>query len=112
MITIELVSGGKTKKYKAANVTLRVSYDAYRLYRKYTEAQGDYPEELLEECANLVCRVFGNAFTEQELLDGYHGSAFRLYPGMLNAIIAYSNEQIANFPEPPETAVKTTAKRA
>lgn len=111
MITIELVLGGKTKTFRAANVTLRTSYDAYRLYRQYTEAAGDYSDELLEDCAQLVCRCFGGAFTEEELLDGYRGSAFRLFPGIMNAIIGYSNEQIANFPDPPTTTPEKSRKK-
>ena len=110
MIMIELVLEGKAKRFKAAGVSLRVSYDAYDLYRRYTEAGGDYSKELLEECEQLVVRCFGGAFTAEELLDGYRGSAFRLYPGIMNAIISYSNEQIANFPEPSETGAATTAK--
>ena len=112
MINIELMVDGKKKTYRAANVTLRTSYEAYRLYREYTECQGDYTDELLERCERMVCRIFGDAFTPEQLLDGYRGSAFRLFPGMLNAIVSYSNEQIANFPGPPATAAEKTKAKA
>ena len=78
--------------------------------QEYDAAGGKYSPELLVRCAASVCRVFGGAFDEAQLLDGYMGSAFRLYPSMLNAVVGYSNEIIANFPEPvtaalsPETA--------
>ena len=110
MISIELTIRGKAKRFTAWGVTLRTTLEAYGLYKEYDAAGGNYSPELLDRCAAFVCRVFGGAFDEAQLLDGYMGSAFRLYPSMLNAVVGYSNETIANFPEPvtaalsPETA--------
>ena len=111
MITIDLVIRGKSKRFTASGVCLRARLDAYDLYRDYTEAGGDFSNELLQRCMDFTRRVFGNAFSEEQLLDGYQGSAFRLFPNLLNAVVSYSNEQIANFPEPamaPEIGVETT----
>ena len=100
MLTISLMIDGKEKNYTARGITLRASYDAYDIYRRYTEANGDYTPELLEECADLVVRIFGGAFTREQLETGYMGSAFRLYPGILSEVVGYSNDTIANFPQP------------
>ena len=107
MIKIKLLIKGKEREYVARGVNLRVSYDAYELYREYELAGGNYPPELMEKLEDFVVRVFGGAFTREQLLDGYRGSAYRLYPGMLNAVVGYTNEAIINFPEP---ANQTEAK--
>lgn len=100
MITIELILAGRTEKYTARGVNLRTSYTAYELFREYELAGGVYSTELLERCEEFIVACFGGAFTREQLLEGYRGSAFRLYPGMLNAVVSYSNEQIVNFPDP------------
>ena len=100
MITIRLMNHGKEREYVSKGVTLGVSYSAYNLFRRYEEAAGNYPLELLKELESFVCRVFGGAFSEEELRNGYQGSAFRLYPSILQAVVAYSSEAIVNFPEP------------
>ena len=109
MLTIKLTINGKEKEFVARGVTLRASYDAYELYREYDLAGGVYPPDLLERIEALICRIFGNAFTQEQLLDGYHGSAFVLYPSVLHTVVGYSNERIANFP-PPATAQDQTTK--
>ena len=100
MITIELIQKGRSKVYKARGISLRLSLDAYDIFRDYSAAGGDYKRELLDRCAQFVCDVFGNAFTVEDLETGYQGSAFVLYPSMLNAVIGYTAEAVANFPEP------------
>lgn len=107
MINITLTVRGKDKEYLARGVNIRTSYMAYELYREYTEAAGDYSQDLLDRCAEFVCEVFGHAFTVDQLLDGYRGSAFRLYPAMLNAVVAYTSEAIINFPEAAKAEAET-----
>ena len=107
MIRITLTINGKEKEFTARGVSLRASYMAYEIYREYELAGGNYPQELLEKCEDFIITVFGGAFSRDELLDGYRGSAFRLYPGMLNAVVSYSSEAIVNFPEPAETPERT-----
>lgn len=111
MINITLTVNGADRKYQAHGVTLRTSLDAYALYREYEQAAGNYDEALLERCCDFIVRCFGYAFDRQQLEAGYMGSAFRLIPNMLQAVVAYSSEAIVNFPEPatmtPETAAAT-----
>ena len=101
MLNITLTIKGKEVPFTARGVNIRASYLAYELYKEYTMANGDYPQELLDRCAEFVCTCFGHAFTVEQLLDGYQGSAFRLYPSMLNAVIV-------NFPEPATAAPEAT----
>ena len=109
MIRIKLYIDGKEREYTARGVNLRLSYMAYELLREYELAGGNYPQETLEKCEDFVCMCFGGSFSREQLLTGYQGSAFVLYPGMLNAVVAYSNEAIVNFPEPAKKApAKTT----
>lgn len=112
MIQITLIVRGKSKTYQAAGVNLRTSLEAYDLYKEYDKAGGDYSSDLLDRLAGFVCRCFGDAFTMDQLLDGYKGSAFRLYPAMLDAVIAYVHEQVVNFPNPAEMPVTATAKNS
>lgn len=104
MIQIKLNIDGKEREYTARGVNLGVSYMAYELFREYELAGGNYTPELMEKCEDFVCMCFGGAFSREQLLSGYQGSAFVLYPGMLNAVVAYSNEAIVNFPEPAKKA--------
>lgn len=106
MISISLMVGGKEQTYTARGVTLRTSLMAYDLYREYDLCAGNYTPDLLDRCAAFVCACFGGAFTQDQLMDGYMGSAFRLFPNMLNAVVGYSNETIANFPEPAATTTE------
>ena len=99
MINIRLTIRGKDKEFVARGINIRASYTAYELFREYTMADGDYSPDLLQRCAEFVCLCFGHAFSAEQLETGYQGSAFRLYPALLNAVITYSNEQIVNFPE-------------
>lgn len=110
MIKLKLMQGGKEKEYIARGVTLRTSIHAYDLYRRYGRAEGDYTEDLLDECAEFICTIFGHAFNADDLLNGYQGSAFRLYPAMMNAIIGYTNDEIVNFPDPAPEATKAKTK--
>ena len=112
MIHITLIISGKSKTYKAAGVNLSNSIEAYDLYREYTEANGNYPSELLDRCCEFVTKIFGNAFTVQELGNGYKGSAFTLLPNLFSAVIGYVEEQVINFPEPPTTAERAAAATA
>lgn len=108
MIQIALMINGKEETFHAAGVTLRSSLSAYDLYKEYTEAAGDYSKDLLDRCLNFICGCFGSAFSYDDLLDGYKGSAFALIPGMLTAVVSYVHEQIVNFPEPAMTPEKMT----
>ena len=103
MISITLMVNGKERAYVARGVNLRTSLDAYGLFREYEAAAGDYSEGLLDRCLEFVTRCFGNAFSVEQLLTGYLGSAFRLIPNLLQAVVAYSSEAIVNFPEPATT---------
>lgn len=103
MIQIQLMVNGKEETFRAAGVNLRNSLLAYDLYKEYTEANGDYSNDLLEKCLDFICGCFGNAFSINELKDGYRGSAFILIPGMLNEVVGYVHEQIVNFPKPVQT---------
>lgn len=103
MIQIKLMINGREETYTAAGVTLRASLKAYDLYREYTLADGDYNKELLDKCLDFVVLIFGNAFSRAQLMDGYKGSAFSLYPAIMSAVIAYVHEQTVNFPEPAKT---------
>ena len=100
MITIDLMIKGRSRRFTARGVTLRASLDGYELYRAYGEANGDYDDKLIARCVEFTRRIFGNAFSEEQLMDGYQGSAFRLFPSLLNAVVGYSNDTIANFPDP------------
>ena len=42
MITIELIQKGRSKVYKARGISLRLSLDAYDIFREYSSAGGDY----------------------------------------------------------------------
>lgn len=109
MIQIHLEIGGEKKTYKATGICMGVSLDAYNLYREYTEAEGNYSEDLIERLNELICRCFGDKFTERELLNGYRESAFVLYPRILREIVGYVHDKLVNFPEPaqvPEAAKK------
>ena len=110
MISIKLTIDGKEQEYVARGINIRTSYMAYDLFREYPTAEGDYKQDLLDRCAEFVCECFGHAFSAEQLETGYRGSAFRLYPALLNAVITYSNEAIVNFPEAatataPEAAI-------
>lgn len=109
MLNIDLTISGKEQKFTARGVNIRASYLAYDLYREYTMANGDYPQDLLDRCAEFVCACFGHAFSVDQLLDGYRGSAFRLYPAMLNAVITYTTDAIVNFPDPATAPEMGTA---
>lgn len=109
MIQIRLMVDGKEETFRAAGVNLRNSLLAYDLYKEYTEANGDYPRELLDKCLDFICSCFGYAFSGDQLLDGYRGSAFILIPGMLNAVVSYVHEQIVNFPRPAQEPDPMTA---
>ena len=108
MLNIKLTIKGKEVPFTARGVNIRASYLAYELYKEYTMANGDYSQDLLDRCADFVCICFGRAFTVEQLVDGYRGSAFRLYPSMLNAVITYTSEAIVNFPEPATAAPEAT----
>ena len=109
MIRIKLYIDGKEREYTARGVNLRLSYMAYELLREYELAGGNYPQGTLEKCEDFVCMCFGGSFSREQLLSGYRGSAFVLYPSIMNAVVAYSNEAIVNFPEPAKKApAKTT----
>ena len=108
MITIQLIIDGKQQSFTARGVTLRRSYEAYELYREYELAGGNYPPELMERCEDFVCACFGGAFTREQLLDGYQGTAYRLYPNMLNAVVGYTNDLIVNFPDPAKEVAAET----
>ena len=110
MIQITLIVNGKEQTYRAAGMNLKNSLTAYELYKEYSQAEGDFSDELIEQCLQFVTGIFGGAFTQEQLLSGYKGSAFILFPNMLRACVSYVNEEIVNFPEPaqmPETQVKT-----
>lgn len=109
MLSIKLIINGKEKEFKARGVTLRTSYLAYELYKEYDLAGGMYNPDLLDRIEAFICACFGGAFTQEQLLDGYQGSAFVLYPGILNAVVGYSNDKIANFPPPATTREKAAA---
>ena len=104
MIRIKLYIDGKERVYTARGVNLLMSYTAYELLREYELAGGNYPQDLLEKCEDFVCQCFGGSFSREQLLSGYPGSAFVLYPSIMNAVVAYSNEEIVNFPEPAKKA--------
>ena len=108
MINITLFIKGKEKTFAARGVNLGVSYRAYDLYRRYERAGGDYSPELMEELEQFVVDCFGGAFAREQLREGYRGSAYRLFPNMLSAVVGYSNDVIANFPE-PATGTSQTA---
>ena len=104
MIQITLIVEGKSQTYKAAGMNLGASMLAYDLFRAYEKAEGDYTQDLLDSCMNFITEIFGHSFTVRELCDGYKGSAFVLFPNILRAAVGYVDEQIINFPTPPETA--------
>lgn len=106
MIQITLIVDGRSRIYAAAEVCMRTSLEAYRLFREYSAAGGDYSDDLLARCASFVCGCFGDVFTVDQLLDGYQGSAFALYPSLLNAVVGYVHDRIVNFPEPAAPATK------
>ena len=115
MIQITLIVNGKEQTYRAAGMNLKYSLTAYELYKEYSQAEGDYGDELIEKCLQFVTGIFGGAFTEKQLLDGYKGSAFILFPNMLRACVSYVNEEIVNFPEPatmPETQTRRTKTKS
>lgn len=107
MMQLTLMIGGKEKSYRAAGLCLRTSLEAYGLYREYEAAQGDYSDELIERCLDYIRRIFGGAFSADELLDGYRESAFALIPGVLGAAIRYVNDEIVNFPNPAQRTPET-----
>lgn len=100
MIQICLNNDGAKKVYKATGVCMGVSLDAYNLYREYTEAEGNYSDDLIQRLNELICRCFGDQFSENELLKGYPESAFVLYPRILREIVGYVHDKLVNFPEP------------
>lgn len=103
MIQIQLAIGGKEKTFRAVGVNMGVSLDAYSLYKEYSEAEGNYSEELIVRLNRFICDCFGNQFDEDELLAGYADSAFVLYPHMLREVVGYVHDKIVNFPEPAVT---------
>lgn len=111
MIQIALMVNGKEQIYRAAGMNLKNSLTAYELYKKYSVAEGDYNVGLIQECLRFIVGIFGGAFTEEQLLEGYKGSAFILIPNMLRVCVSYVNEEIVNFPEPakmPDVKTKKT----
>ena len=110
MFQIKLTVKGKEKTYRAAGMSLRASLDAYALYREYSQCEGDYSPDLIERCIAFIVRLFGGAFTEDELLDGYGYSAFALIPEILSAAIQYANDAIVNFPQPATETPERTKK--
>ena len=111
MIQITLIVSGKEQIYRAAGMNLRNSLTAYELYKKYSQAEGDYSVGLIQDCLRFITDIFGDVFTEEQLLDGYKGSAYILIPNMLRTCVSYVNEEIVNFPMPatmPEAETKKT----
>ena len=108
MIQITLAINGRSRTYTATDICMRTSLDSYRLMREYSQADGDYTDDLLRRCGEFVCDCFGGVFTVDQLMDGYRDSAFTLYPSMLAAVVGYIHDKIINFPE-PVTATPATA---
>lgn len=102
MIQITLIVSGKEQIYRAAGMNLKNSLTAYELYKKYSQAEGDYSAGMIQECLRFIIDIFGGAFSEEQLLEGYKGSAFILIPNMLRSCVSYVNEEIVNFPMPAE----------
>lgn len=112
MIKITLSLNGRSRTYPATEICMRTSLDAYRLFREYSTADGDYSDDLLRRCSEFVCDCFGGVFTPDQLWDGYQDSAFTLFPAMLSAVVGYAQEKIINFPEPAKDAMNPTPETA
>lgn len=107
MIQITLKIDGQRKVFQSTGVRMRACLDAYRLAEEYDKCGGDYSDEMIERCTEFVLEVFGHKFTADQLLDGYEGSPFALFPALMREVIAYTAERIAQF---PTTAARTKAK--
>lgn len=104
MLQITLMVAGKEMTYRAAGMNLGASLTAYELYKEYGEAGGEYSAELMEKCVQFTCEIFGKAFSREQLLSGYHGSAFILFPALLREAVGYVESEVVNFPQPPKAA--------
>lgn len=107
MIKITLTIDGKEKYFRITDVRMRACLEAYRLASEYEKCNGDFSDEMLEKCTDFVCSVFGNAFTPEDLLDGYKGNPFALFPALLREVISFSSDKIAQFPTPAVKPKKT-----
>lgn len=107
MIQITLNANGTRRTYRSTGVRMRACLEAYRLAEEYEKCSGEYPEELIERCIEFVLEVFGRAFTQDDLLDGYEGSPFALFPQLIREVIAYANDRIVDFPIPAAKAMTT-----
>lgn len=107
MIQITLNINGARRVYKSTGVRMRACLEAYRLGEAYEKCGGEYPDELIERCIEFVLETFGRAFTRDELLDGYEGSPFALFPQLIREVIGYANDRIVDFPIPAARATTT-----
>ena len=105
-LTLEL-PGMKPKTYKD-EARMRECLDAYDLAKRWEAAAGYYPPELLEDAARFVCRCFGHRFTQDDLLSGYRGSPFVMFPELLRTLIGYVSDQVADFPPKAATTQART----
>jgi len=104
MLIIKLRPRGGVEKAYRAEPRMRECLDAYALAKRWSDARGDYDGELMEDCLSYVCALFDDAFTGDELLDGYEGTPFALIPQLLEQVIGYVQERIVSFPIPAAAA--------
>ena len=70
---ITLLINGEEKTFKAPFISARKLKEAFKLTEK---AQEGLDLKMLDEVAKFMVSVYGNQFTEDELLDGFEASKF------------------------------------
>ena len=96
---------GAEKSYRA-EPRMRECLEAYTLAKRWSDANGDYDSELLDDCLAYVCALFDDAFSMEELLDGYEGTPFALIPQLLQQVIGYVSDKLVSFPIPAAAAAE------
>lgn len=107
MIQITLKINGKEKVYRSIGVRMRTCLDAYQLAADYERCGGEFDAEMIARCVAFVLGVFDHAFTADELMDGYEGSPFALFPSLMREVIGYTADRIVDFPT--KAATRPTA---
>lgn len=103
MIQIQLTINGEKKTFRATDLCMRSSIDAYELLRDYGKAEGDYDRDLIYRLEKFICGIFGDVFDCEDLESGYADSAFVLFPEMLREVIGHTHDAVVNFPKPAVT---------
>lgn len=98
VLKIKLTINDKEKEFITPFISARKLRDTFKVQKKIEN--GEMNETTIDEMADYIVDIFGNKFTQDELLDGLEGNMFMpTFTECVQNVLGQTEGKINQFPK-------------